>query len=134
MQLSNTSSVATIFQGQFHIFQKINRISNSTIIIPAAILILGENASFWNCSFLTRERIISPTTEIDKTSPNAFVDKMSGLIIITTHKSTNHPKSTIRNKFLFIVHISVFQIGLFMVFDIFYNNKNYYENANASTW
>ena len=80
-----------------------------------------------------RERIISPTTEIDKTSPNAFVDKMSGLIIITTHKSTNHPKSTIRNKFLFIVHISVFQIGLFMVFDIFYNNKNYYENANAST-
>jgi len=58
---------------------------------------------------------------------------MSGLIIITTHKSTNHPKSTIRNKFLFIVHISVFQIGLFMVFDIFYNNKNYYENANAST-
>ena len=53
---------------------------------------------------------------------------MSGLIIITTHKSTNHPKSTIRNKFLFIVHISVFQIGLFMVFDIFYNNKNYYEN------
>ena len=75
-------------------------------MIPAKILIFGESSSFWNRSFFTIDRIISPATEIDKIRPNDFIDRIFGLTIMANHKTENQPKTIIRNN-LFLITATI---------------------------